>query len=220
MSGSVLKDLSGQKFGRLTVVRYHSTKVFPSGQSKPQWLCKCDCGESVVVYGAHLRRQSTQSCGCLQREKTSSANRIHGKSEHRLYHIWENIRERCNCPTVKNWMDYGGRGITVCERWDNFQAFYDDMAATYKPGLSIERKDNNKGYSPENCKWATRIEQANNRRTNRLLFFNGQILNESQWSKITGLSRTLISTRLKAGWTIQKTLGTPARKGNYRRGKA
>ena len=163
-------DISGLRFGRL-VVRCR-TKGH-SNDSSVFWLCVCDCGVEKAVSGSRLRSGDTKSCGCLRLEKlrrlAPMASFKHGLSYSREYRVWAVAKDRCGNAKNFNYKDYGGRGIKMCASWRNsFESFYEDMGPC-PPGLTLERKDNNKGYVIGNCKWATRKEQANNRRNSRLL---------------------------------------------------
>ena len=160
-------DLTGQRFVRLTVIeRRESTK---DGQAT--WLCQCDCGNQSVVTGGHLRTGHSTSCGCLQIEKRSQGNHvIHGKKHTRLYGVWAGMKKRCYNPKYEAYNRYGGRGITVCDEWlHDFGAFYDwamdngyDESAAYGK-CTLDRIENDKGYSPENCRWVDMKTQSNNR---------------------------------------------------------
>ena len=171
-------DLSGQRFGRLIVKEFAGNRKFGSnGHSAACWHCRCDCGITITAIANNLKKKNTKSCGCLQREKTAARNKTHGKAvrgkKHALYSTWMNIKSRCNDPNDPAYSTYGGRGITVCARWLDgddaktaFECFLDDVGER-PPGTSIDRTDNNKGYQPDNIRWASQIDQARNRRSNR-----------------------------------------------------
>ncbi len=187
-------------FGYLKVIS-HSVK---NGVRIAECLCTA-CGKITNMRAGNIQRKGIKSCGCLQYE--FSPNKKHGLHGTRTYIAWGGIKRRCLNKKEKGYKNYGGRGITFCKKWDSFEGFYADMGDA-PPGMSIERIDNNKGYSKENCRWATRIEQANNKRSNRFLDFNGNKMTLAQWSKKTGLKESCIYGRLKRGWSIEKTLTT------------
>lgn len=165
---SSLIDITGDRFGRLTVIRREANSK--GGQAR--WLCKCDCGKDTIVLGTELRRGHTTSCGCLalEQSKINGSKVKHSQSFSRQYHVWRGMKIRCYNPKAKDYKNYGGRGIKVCDEWLNdFKTFYDwAMANGYRDDLSIDRIDVNGNYEPSNCRWATAKEQANNRRKVRI----------------------------------------------------
>ena len=151
-------DLTGQRFGRLTAIRRsgHCGK-------KTTWECVCDCGNVTTVITNDLTCGNTRSCGCLDAEVASAKFRTHGLTQSKLYNVWCGMKQRCYYPKHIRFKYYGARGIGICDRWHDFQNFYDDMASGYKPGLSIERIDVNGNYEPSNCTWIPLAAQRYNR---------------------------------------------------------
>lgn len=198
-------DLVGMKFGRLTVIR----KASDGSVSRAKWLCRCDCGKEKSVLGSNLRHGRTLSCGCFRSETAIAQQTKHGRSDTRLYGIWTNMKTRCYNSKSKAFKDYGARGITICAEWKNdFQAFYDwAMANGYADSLTIDRIENDKGYSPENCRWATAKEQSNNKRSNHQIVCDGEAHTISEWADITGIQYHTIKQRVnKLGWEAEKAL--------------
>ncbi len=212
MPHGIPNSLTGRIFGRLTVVERASN---PGEFRQYKWRCRCSCGNTLIVFGAQLTRKDrpTQSCGCLRVERAVESVRTHGMHNTTTYAVWEAIIQRCCNPSNSAFKHYGGRGITICKRWrDSFDAFYADMGER-PPMLTIERIDNNLGYSPDNCRWTTRLQQQKNRRSARLITFNGRTETAHMWSKITGIPSRTVINRLNAGWTPERILTTPPRDG-------
>lgn len=212
------QSLVGQRFGRRIVISFAGWKHYPSGPRRQYWNCMCDCGTPCVVEHRVLLLNIAQSCGCLNREALLAALTKHGyalsSGEHPLYHLWCAIRGRCYRKTCPAYKDYGARGIYMCERWRTSAAnFIADMLPTWKPGLTIERRDNDGPYSPENCYWATRIEQANNKRTSRHITFEGRTQTVAQWAREKGIRMKILWARLfKQKWSVEKALTAPITK--------
>jgi hypothetical protein len=174
---SLMKDLTGERFERLVVIQETEAYVSPSGTIRRiQWLCRCDCGESVSVATSALRSGKTRSCGCLHSDVTALRNTTHGQSQHRIYGVWRTMLSRCTNPNARTYPYYGGRGITVCERWrgpEGFANFLADMGDRpdtpigAKRHWSIDRIDNDGPYAPDNCQWADPPMQAANKRGKR-----------------------------------------------------
>lgn len=193
------KDISGQKFGRLTALyRLHNTK----GRTK--WLCVCECGNFAEVNVYHLTGGHTRSCGCLIKE----INITHGKSKIRLYRIWRHIINRCYNINVESYKDYGARGIIMCDEWRNdFQAFYDwSMDNGYDDSLTIDRVDVNGNYEPNNCRWVTKSQQSKNKRNCIYYTINGEARCLSDCCKILNLNYNTVTHRVQHGWSVGRAL--------------
>lgn len=184
-----------------------------SDKHQALWLCRCDCGKETTVRGSDLRSGGRKSCGCLLLESRRFRRaRTHGeardKKESREYIIWCGMKQRCQSPNSPRFADYGGRGITVCDEWrESFPNFLRDMGRSN--GLSLDRIDNDKGYSPENCRWATTKQQNNNRRQHRMIECFGVRKSLTEWSEYVGLKFDTIFMRLKRGWSVDDALMTP-----------
>lgn len=190
-------DRRGEVYGQLTVLAYGGR----SSTNKLLWECSCTCGGEVSVAANNLVSGHTRSCGCLQKVCLQT----HGLSRHYLYPVWYGMMARCYTKTNKRYEQYGGRGITVCKRWHSLSKFIKDMHPR-PAGTSLDRIDNDAGYSPRNCRWGTSAEQANNKRSSVLLEFNGMEKTAAQWSRELGISSSTIRARLRLGWSVEDTL--------------
>jgi hypothetical protein len=197
-------DLTGNKYGRLTVIE---ELIERTKGGKILWNCQCECGSFINVTSCDLKRSHTVSCGCHKSQSITERSVKHNLSNTDTFNIWCTLLQRCNNPNNRLYKYYGGRGITVCEKWTTFEGFYEDMGKRPK-GLSIDRIDNNKGYFKENCRWATIEQQSNNRRTNISFEYNGENRNIREWENTMGFRKGLITNRLKRGWPFEKALNT------------
>ena len=209
MSGQRLKRFkdtfsinAGDRFGKLVAMSLHERR----GRNKAYWSFQCDCGNVTVAAMSEVKYGKTQSCGCLRIEISGNINRSHSMSKSSEYHSWCSINGRCANLMDKAYPQYGGRGITVCERWRKFEAFYADMGP--RPvGTSIDRINNDGPYSPENCRWASRTQQARNTRRNINVTLDGKIVCLKEASQILGLPYGTVSARVRRGWTPERALG-------------
>jgi len=208
-------DISGMVFNRLTVIKQSDKRI----GKEIMWECVCECGGFKTTRAADLKNGKTKSCGCLNSEVLIKRNTKHGFSKTRIYEIWQGMIKRCTNPKSEFYHIYGGRGIKVCKRWMVFINFYNDTKSTYKDDLSIDRFPNTNGdYEPNNFRWATEEQQANNKTTNVLLTYNNKTLTISQWAKEVGIHQGVIGARLIRGWDIERALTFPIQKagGNRR----
>lgn len=194
----------GRKCHCLTVI---GLDVPQSGRTR--LICQCKCGNQTKVFPYQFDTGDIKSCGCLRHRHPYNATHILSKTK--LYHIWETMRLRCTSPKNKKYYLYGARGIGVCDEWLNdFLSFREwSLSHGYSEGLSLDRIDNSKGYSPDNCRWTTRKVQQRNRRCNRLITYNGETLTLVEWCDKLGLSYKTIDNRLLKGWDEIKALTTP-----------
>lgn len=210
------KDLTGQKFGRLTVTSRAETGIEHGKRKRTRWNCVCDCGTTVVVNADTLTRGIQVSCGCYQREMMSRKMKTHGKTDTKLYTLWSGMKRRCYSESCKEYRYYGGRGIVMCDEWrDSFSAFeswalsngYDETAV--KGQCTIDRIDVNGIYSPYNCRFVDQQTQMNNVRSNHILEYNGERHTIAEWGRITGISPYKICNRVsRLGWTVERALET------------
>ena len=200
-------DMVGKRFGRWIVVSENGCRV-----NGIFWNCLCDCGNSGIVSGMVLRDGRSKSCGCLMKEQAKARMTTHGHSFTRTYSIWSGMVNRCANPSQPSYKEYGGRGIKVCKKWRRFSGFLADMGDAPE-GKTLDRIDNDKGYSKKNCRWSTGHEQAMNRRV-RKIQWRGETHTIGQWALILGVDRSNLHHRLLRGWTIEEAFTLP-----YIRGK-
>lgn len=188
-----MEDYIGKKFGLLTILE----EVEKSKTNQRRMFVQCSCVEAnkKIVQLSHLKDGHTTSCGCVRRRKPIT----HGFGHHILYSTWYNMQQRCKNPKAKQYCDYGGRGITVCERWNVIGNFIADMSPTYIKGLTLDRIENNKGYSPENCKWSTHHEQKRNMRKNINITIEGRTQCLTDWCLEFGLNYAMVNMRIRTG---------------------
>lgn len=187
--------LEGQRFGRLTVIRR---------AADAKWMCRCDCGKVSFAITTNLRRGNTKSCGCAQKESATK----HGLVGTPEYLIWRGMRSRCRDAGSTAFRNYGGRGITVCPEWEDFVVFLRDMGQRPN-GCDLDRIDNNKGYSKDNCRWISRQRNLNNKRTNRFIEHDGRSQTIADWADELGMNYRTLNNRINRGWPIERALSSP-----------
>lgn len=203
-------SILGMTFGRLTVLSF---------SDNAKWLCKCECGNTCFTTRGKLIRGHTKSCGCIRREELSKRKKTHGKTKTKIYRLWTSMIQRCTNKNNVAYKDYGGRGIFVCDRWsgvDGFIHFFEDMGLP-EAGLSLDRIDNDKGYSKENCKWSTKREQRLNSRRIHLVTYNGRTVSMSVLCEEEGISYAMFKLRLKRGWSVEDAVKVPNRTDRIRK---
>lgn len=207
-------DLSGLRFGRLAV-EFRASGAY----EKPHWICACDCGAFPVVSAANLKNGSTTSCGCYRDQKLAEQTRTHGGTGTPEYNSWHNMLERCYRTDHPHYANYGGRGIAVCPEWHDFATFRRDMGERPE-GTTLDRERNEEGYKPDNCRWATRSEQARNRRPRKCKMYlhNGRLLTVPQIAAQIGTYPAAVYARLRQGWTVNRILATKVHSHDRRTG--
>ena len=198
-------DHTGHRFGQLLVLRY-AGRVRVGSRTRPSWLCQCDCGNTAQVAGPQLTSGRTRSCGCLQPRRVAELRTTHGHTRSRQatpeYRVWCHMRDRCENPTARGYKNYGGRGITVCKRWQNFANFIADMGSRPTDLHTIERRYNNRNYTPSNCVWATRSVQNRNTRRTRVVRVSGQLHKVIDLAEQHGVNSRTVRKRLDRGEAI------------------
>lgn len=198
-------DIEGQIFGRLKVLAYAGKRG-----TRSHWYCLCECGNCSTPEVSCLRNGTTASCGCLGREHQRAATSTHKMSQTSIWQIWRGVKRRCLDPRVKGYKNYGGRGVKICSRWrESFENFYADMGDRPSRRHSLERRNNDGDYTPENCYWATDIEQHNNTRRSRFLEFQGKKQTITQWARELDINVATLYNRVKRGWNTTRILTAP-----------
>ena len=205
------KDLSGATFGYWTVINEASPR-YCCGKRIRYWQCICVCGTERAVKEQSLKSGKSKSCGCFHSQimhESSKWNTTHGLSDSRLYRIYRHMLGRCYNPHDLRYKHYGAKGITVCNEWKSFEPFAEwAKMSGYSDNLSIDRIDVNKGYSPENCRWATLVEQANNKTNTKYLTYNGETKSIAEWAKELGMTYKKLYKRIYVGWDVERALTT------------
>jgi hypothetical protein len=207
--GRKLLDLTGMRFGRLVAVEYLGREHHSS-----VWRCLCDCGNETKTQSGALKNKTIMSCGCYRTERMGTLNLTHGMRSRigktdPVYKAWDSMKQRCHNPMDKAWKWYGGRGIKVCDRWfASVETFAQDMGPR-PAGTSIERKDGNLGYEPDNCVWATPTQQARNRSNNHIVTFQGQSMTLVEAAELAGLPYKTVKSRICKGWSEHESLTRP-----------
>lgn len=207
-----VNDFTGQQIGRLTVIQRSNDIIESNGRRRTAWLCRCECGKPVVVRGECLSntKRQTRSCGCLSADIARQSKLTHGHTDTKLYGVWCGIKARCYNANSAAYERYGGRNIQMCNEWRNSYIDFETWAIGngYTDGLSIDRIDVNGNYEPSNCRWVNATAQANNRRTNRILNFNGEEHTLTEWAQMLNVSPKTLFSRLYAGHSVEEILST------------
>lgn len=210
-TGAHIDAMIGARFGNLVCIEILRTR-----REFTKALCLCDCGAKKKVWPGHLRSGATKSCGCEQMTAVKAGNLKHGHARSNRksseYRIWYSIKDRCLNARSTAFVDYGGRGITICDRWrDSFPAFLEDMGPRPR-GMTIDREDNEKGYGPQNCRWATYTQQARNKRSNRIVSLFGEQISLAEAVARYGAKYNRTRDRLNRGWSLERALTQQVRK--------
>ncbi len=211
---SAIKNEKGNKYGRLTIIK----EAGRNKNGQVVWECKCECGKHIIASGVLIRRGGVKSCGCLVADGTSRPNITHHCSRadsihKRLYKIWAGMRSRCLSQSNPAFPDYGARGIDICEEWMDFKNFRDwALFNGYSSTLTIDRINNDAGYSPANCRFITLAENQRNRRNNRRIAYDGQEMILCEWAEVLGIESRTLQRRLAIGWDVHEAFTRPVRR--------
>lgn len=209
-------DITEQVFNDLLILGFAGYSATPSDHPKLLWFVECHCGNVFVAIGSNIKNGNTKSCGCIGRQRMTLLRQSHALSYSREHRIWSGIKTRCYNSRSRNYVRYGGRGIRMCERWrHSFEHFFADMGEAPSAVHSIERRNNNGDYTPENCYWGTRLIQSNNRRNNVFLTFGNKTQSIADWARETGLSYATLQQRIYKEWDVADALTVPPQKSRY-----
>jgi len=201
---------NGERYGRLVVIEESERK-----RGRRHFLCQCDCGKKSIVEMSKLKNGHTKSCGCYALESVKKRSVTHGCFGQPLYGVWNSMKQRCFNKNVSSYSGYGGRGITVCGEWIEFEPFQKwAINNGYETKLTLDRIDNDGNYEPSNCRWVAHRIQANNRSSNHFLTYNKKTMTIAEWSREVGINQLALAKRLKRGWSIERALRTPLGIGN------
>lgn len=211
---AITLDLTGQRYGMLTVIKRGTDCFTPKGRRIIKWICKCECGNVKEISTSHLRSGDCISCGCFHKKRLVEAGKInstkHDMSKTRIYHLYENMKYRCDNKNSPNYKNYGGRGIKVCEEWSGSDGFERFCEWAYKNGyrddLTIDRVNVDGDYEPNNCRWADSETQYNNTTKTVRITYHGKTMSAAQWAREIGLDRHTIYERIKKGLPVEQVL--------------
>jgi hypothetical protein len=210
------KDLTNQKFGKLVCEK----DVGRTKNGNVLWKCKCECGNYTVVNSSSLKTGNTKSCGCILNKRLENFGELqkkHGMSDTKIYKVWSSMKQRCLNENDKAYKNYGGRGITVCNEWHEFEPFYEWAVNNgYKEGLTLERVDNDGDYCPKNCTWITKSKQSSNTRNCIELTYKGKTKIMKEWAEELNIPYSVLQHRIYRGWDTEKALSTPIKPSNRR----
>lgn len=209
-----MNDITGQKWGKMTAIKFVAWKVWRSGKRDPVWLWRCDCGNEKECLATNIKSGQVQSCGCYLAQRMREVHTTHGAARHgsvaRMYRIFMGVKTRCDNPKSPNYKYYGARGIKCF--WSYYEEFLRDMGPTYINGLTIGRIDNDGHYCKENCRWETYLQQGRNKSTNRVIEYNGKSQTLSEWAQELNIPESTLTSRMDMlGWSVEKTLTKPVR---------
>lgn len=212
-------NLIGRKFGKLLVTANSEART---KAMKAMFDCICDCGNKKTVTGRNLISGASASCGCEVGKSAKQRFTTHGRTSHEMFHRYRSMIDRCYNKNAAEYENYGGRGITVCQQWiDSIDSFIQDIGVPSSPTHSLDRKDNNAGYSPDNVRWATKKDQSINRRVTQMLSFNGVEMCAADWGRSLGMTKKAVLDRIRAGWPLELALtAPPVKRGLHQRGES